>query len=257
MSTLFSFLFALLSVSNTSADRDVEVSSTTFTTVDTLTWFDSSRQRKIPVAIYKSRQSKVNAKPAIIVFSHGYGQNRADSYTAYSYLCNFLAKKGYYVISVQHELVTDELIPTTGIPQLVRLPFWDRGADNILFVINELKRREFPLDYSDITLIGHSNGGDMTALFPVKYPGIVRRIITLDNRRMALPTTGLPLKVYSIRSSDQPADEGVLPSKEQMAILPIKIVTLASTRHNDMDETGTRKQHREIMLLIEGFLKED
>ena len=257
MSTLFSFLFALLSVSNTSAYRDVEVSSTAITSVDTLTWFDSSRQRKIPVAIYKNQQAKANTKPAIIVFSHGYGQNRANSYTAYSYLCNFLAKKGYYVISVQHELATDELMPTTGMPQVVRRPFWDRGADNILFVINELKRKEFPLDFSNITLIGHSNGGDMTALFPVKYPGIVRKIITLDNRRMALPTTGLPLRVYSIRSSDQPADEGVLPSKEQLVVLPVKIVTLASTKHNDMDETGTSKQHREIMFLVLGFLKED
>lgn len=161
------------------------------------------------------------------------------------------------MISIQHELPTDELMPTTGVPQVVRRPFWDRGADNIFFVLNELKKKESSLDFSNISLIGHSNGGDMTALFPIKFPGVVRKIITLDNRRMPLPTSGLPLKVYTIRSSDQPADEGVLPTKEQLKNLPIKIVTLASTKHNDMDESGTKKQHKEIVLLIEGFLSED
>jgi predicted dienelactone hydrolase len=74
------------------------------------------------------------------LFSHGYGQNKGGDYLAYSYLSEVLASKGFFVVSIQHELATDSLLPLTGNPQIVRRPFWERGAENILFVINELKR---------------------------------------------------------------------------------------------------------------------
>ena len=83
-----------------------------------------------------------------------------------------------------------------------------------MFVINQLKKSNPDLDFKHITLIGHSNGGDMTALFPQKYPGIIYKIITFDNRRMVLPRTTKP-RVYSLRSSDQPADPGVLPTEAE------------------------------------------
>ena len=153
---------------------------------DTLKIYDQSRQREIPIAIYKPT-SEVTEKQKIVIFSHGYGQNKGGDYLAYSYLTEFLATKGFLVVSIQHELSTDSLLPLTGNPQIVRRPVWERGADNILFVINELKKTNPDLDFKHITLIGHSNGGDMTALFPQKYPNIVEKIITLDNRRMALP----------------------------------------------------------------------
>ena len=116
---------------------------------------------------------------------------------AYSYLTAYLASKGFYVVSIQHELSTDSLINLAGSPQVVRRPFWERGADNILFVINELKKSNPELDFKHIALIGHSNGGDMTALFPQKYPNTIEKIITLDNRRMEFPKTQ-KIKVYSL-----------------------------------------------------------
>jgi pimeloyl-ACP methyl ester carboxylesterase len=178
------------------------------------------------------------------------------SYLAYSYLTDFLARKGYEVVSIQHELPSDSLIPSTGIPQIVRRPFWERGANNILFVINELKKSNKDLDFNRITLIGHSNGGDMTALFAQKYPSLVYKIITLDNRRMPLPRTIHP-KVYSLRSSDQVADEGVLPSDEEQKMFGIKIVKLTDTKHNDMDDHATAKQRKEIDHYILRFLQDD
>lgn len=182
--------------------------------IDTLKLYDQSRLREIPIAIYKP-SSNVSENQKIVIFSHGYGQNKGSDYLAYSYLTEFLAIKGFFVVSIQHELSTDSLLPLTGNPQIVRRPFWERGADNILYVINELKRTNPDLDFKHITLIGHSNGGDMTALFPQKYPNIVKKIITLDNRRMTLPKSKW-VKVYSLRSSDQPADDGVLPTEKQM-----------------------------------------
>lgn len=179
--------------------------------LDTLSLFDETRNLKIPVAFYLPKTDKKIENQDVVIFNHGYGQNSRDSYLLYSYLTEHLASKGYFVVSIQHELSTDSLLPLEGKPQVVRRPFWERGVDNILFVINELKKSNPGLDYDHVTLIGHSNGGDMVALFPEEHPGIVDKIITLDNRRVALPGTKNP-KVYSLRSNDQPADEGVLPT---------------------------------------------
>lgn len=222
--------------------------------LDTTSLYDHKRNREIPIAIFRSKH-KATDKQAIVIFSHGYGENKPGVYLMYRYLTDFLASKGYFVVSIQHELPTDSLIPSQGVPQIVRRPFWDRGADNILFVIESLKKSHPKLDFSNITLIGHSMGADMTALFPQKYPGIVREIITLDNRRMALPRTASP-KVYSLRSSDQPADSGVLPIDEEQKRLGIRIIKLAATKHNDMIDFGTDAQHKEINDYVLGFLRE-
>lgn len=220
--------------------------------LDTSNLFDKSRNRVIPIAIYTPKY-KVNKQ--VVIMSHGYGQNKGGDYLAYSYLTENLADKGYFVVSIQHELPTDSLIPTSGIPQIVRRPFWDRGADNILFVIQSLKQLYPELDFKRITLIGHSNGGDMTALFPQKYPNIASKIITLDNRRMALPRTIIP-KVYSLRSSDQPADQEVLPTNEEQKKFNLKIVKLPNTIHNNMDNNANDAQRKEINDYVILFLKE-
>ncbi len=222
--------------------------------LDTLKLYDQSRQREIPISIYKPT-SKVSVKQKIVIFSHGYGQNKGGDYLAYSYLTEFLAAKGFFVVSIQHELSTDSLLPLTGNPQIVRRPCWERGADNILYVINELKKRNPDLDFKHITLIGHSNGGDMTALFPQKYPNIVEKIITLDNRRMALPKLK-KVKVYTLRSSDQPADEGVLPTEKEAKKYKIKIVKLANTTHNEMDDNANDEQRKEIQKYILTFIND-
>lgn len=216
---------------------------------DTVSLFDKSRNRQIPVAIYTPKVDKAK----IVIFSHGYAQNRSGSYLMYSYLTDYLASKGYFVVSIQHELPTDSLIPSTGVPQIVRRPFWERGADNILFVINEFKKSHPALDFNNITLIGHSNGADMTALFPQKYQHIVNKIITLDNRRMPLPRTHLPA-IYSLRSSDQPADEGVLPNDAEQKKYRITIIKLPNTIHNDMDDHANQAQRDEIRKYIMIFL---
>jgi predicted esterase len=223
--------------------------------IDTLILVDQARQREIPLAVYKPRHSKNTGKQEIVIFSHGYGENKGGDYLKYSYLTDFLASKGYFVVSIQHELSTDSLIPSAGMPQVVRWPFWERGADTILFVINELKRKHPELGFKHITLIGHSNGGDITALFPQKYPNIASKIITLDNRRMALPRTNKP-KVYSLRSSDQPADEGVLPTEEEQKKFGITIIKLPNTLHNDMNDHATTPQRQEIRKYLLAFLAE-
>jgi predicted peptidase len=250
---LYIFTMGLLTSYSTFGKSVEEKSHYEFSS-DTLKLYDQSRQREIPIAIYKPT-SKVSGKQKIVIFSHGYGQNKGGDYLAYSYLTEFLATKGFFVVSIQHELSTDSLLPLTGNPQIVRRPFWERGADNILYVINELKRTNPDLDFKHITLIGHSNGGDMTAIFPKKYPNTVEKIITLDNRRMALPKSKR-VKVYTLRSSDQPADEGVLPTEKETKKYKIKIVKLANTTHNEMDDNANDEQRKEIQEYILTFIND-
>jgi predicted esterase len=240
--------------SYTAVGKSVEDISHYEYSLDTLTYYDQCRQREIPIAIYKP-SPEVSRKQKLVIFSHGYGQNKGGDYLAYSYLTEFLATKGFFVVSIQHELATDSLLPLSGNPQIVRRPFWERGAENILYVISELKKTNPDLDFKDLTLIGHSNGGDMTALFLQKYPNTVNKIITLDNRRMALPKTK-KVQVYSLRSSDQPADEGVLPSEKETKRYNMNIVKLTNTTHNEMDDNANDKQRKEIQDYIVKFVKE-
>ncbi|GLU53485.1 alpha/beta hydrolase family protein [Dyadobacter frigoris] len=249
---LLLFFAIILSNKNASAQSSIQIFPVK---TDSLNLFDKVRNRSVPIALYLPITDRKIRKQKLVIFSHGYYQNMPSGNKQASYLTENLAAHGYFIASIQHELPSDELIPTTGIPQIVRRPFWDRGADNILFVINELKKAFPDLDFKTITLVGHSNGGDMTALFPQKYPGIVSKIITLDNRRMPLPRTIKP-KVYSIRSSDQSADEGVLPSPEEQTKLAITIIKLPATIHNDMDNRGTKVQQKEINDYVLRFLKE-
>ena len=95
----------------------------------------------------------------------------------------------------------------------------------------------------------------MTALFPQKYPGIVEKIITLDNRRMPLPRTLQP-RVYSLRSSDQPADEGVLPTEKEQKENNITIIKLIDVLHNDMGARANPDQQEQINNYLLQFLKE-
>lgn len=220
--------------------------------LDTL--FDAARNRRIPIAVYTTAAGRQNGIP--IIFSHGYGMNRPDSYTHYTYLTHFLSANGYYVVSIQHELPTDSLIPSSGIPQVVRKPFWERGAANIQFVFQWLKKTQPQLKYDKLVLAGHSNGADMSALYPQLYPGEVYQLITLDNRRMALPRSGITA-VLSLRSSDQSADAGVLPPADSCRLLHTQLVQLHDTRHNDMDDSGNAAQHGNINREILQFLQKN
>ena len=253
-SIVYILIYAILT-SYSVVGQALSNTSTFSINIDTVSLFDTVRQREVPIAVYKTKSNKKNDKQKIIIFSHGYGQNKGGDYLAYSYLTAYLASKGFYVVSIQHELSTDSLINLVGIPQVVRRPFWERGADNILFVINELKKSNPELDFKHIVLIGHSNGGDMTALFPQKYPNIVYKIITLDNRRMTLPRTK-DVKVYTLRSSDQKADEGVLPTEKEQKKFGMKIIKLENTIHNVMDDHANNKQAEEIRNYVMTFLNE-
>ena len=90
-------------------------------------------------------------------------------------------------------------------------------------------------------------------LFAAEYPNEIKRVISLDNRRMPIPITSEP-KILSIRSSDQKADEGVIPTDQELIENDIKIVQLKNTLHNDMCNSGTTEQKAEILYIIGEFM---
>ncbi len=58
---------------------------------DTLTLFDQARNRKVPIARYSPRTARRIPNQKLVIVSHGYGQNRGDSYLNYSFLTEHLA----------------------------------------------------------------------------------------------------------------------------------------------------------------------
>ena len=211
--------------------------------------FDSARQRAIPVMLYLPARSSstLRLKPAIL--SHGYGGHSTD----YSFVAQTLVADGYAVASIQHELPTDAPMPTVGNVREVRQPFWERDVRNTLFVRQGLRRKYPGIDLGELLLVGHSKGGDSAMLFAEEHPALVARIISLDNCRMPLPRASLP-KVLSLRSSDQVADPGVLPTPAEQARFGITIIQLQNTRHNAMQDGGTKAQKQAISAAIVRFL---
>ncbi|MFL9832704.1 alpha/beta fold hydrolase [Chryseobacterium terrae] len=248
------FVALFLFITNCSTKKNIDEKNNDEVKTDTVTMFDKARNRKIPVAYFHQNAGTRMIKQQIVIFSHGYGANKGGDYLIYSYLTKNLASKGYFVVSIQHELPTDELIPTEGKPQIVRMPFWERGTENILFILNELKKAKPELNYQHLTLIGHSNGGDMTALFANKYPNLVYKIITMDNRRMYLPKTSKP-KIYTLRSNDYPADEGVLPTIEEQNKFNITVQN-TNINHGNMDDKGSDTEKNTLNFFIERYLSE-
>ncbi len=72
---------------------------------------------------------------------------------------------------------------------------------------------------------------------------------------MQLPKTK-NLKVYSLRSSDQPADEGILPTEDEVKKYKMKILKLENTIHNEMDDKANNEQQKEIQEYVLSFIND-
>jgi hypothetical protein len=89
----------------------------------------------------------------------------------------------------------------------------------------------------------------MSVLFAKKHPEMTHKVITLDNRRMPIPRVTEP-KFYSLRSCDQPADEGVLPSLEEQEKLG-HIILQTPIKHNNMCNEAKQEERDLILSFIE------
>jgi len=167
------------------------------------TLFDASRQRPISVeiAVRRDYETKANLglwKLPLAIISNG---NTVKA-TEYSFLANGLAARGYLVASIQQDLPSDPPLMTHVGQQFVgRREVYIRCEANILFTLGELKRRQENADYDHITLVGHSNGGDVSMYVAHQHPELVSKVITLDNLRVPFVVSD-GMKILSFRSKD-------------------------------------------------------
>ena len=202
---------------------------------------DSARGRAVPVTVYRPGGSGPHP---LAILSHGYGGKN----TAYRFVAEALVRDGWVVAAPQHDLPGDPPSPTGDKLYERRLPFWRNGVRDIDLVTASLRRRKIASG-APIALVGHSNGGDIAMLYATEHPDRVRAAVSLDNRRHPLPRTRRP-RVCSVRSADQPADPGVLPSATEAARFEMAIVPVAGLLHNDMWDGALEPQKAAMLSVV-------
>jgi len=227
---------------------------------DTLMFTDPTRGNRpveVDVAVRRDKELQANAgmiKLPVAILNHG----NTVKFTEYSFLANAFAARGYMVASIQHDLATDApLVTKVGELYVGRLPQYHRGVANIRFAIDELKKVQPNADYDHLTMVGHSNGGDISMYFAKMYPDQIKKVVTLDNLRVPFMTDGR-FKILSFRSKDPvfKPDPGVIPDDEVCAKAGITVVRTAF-QHNDMRDTGPDEAKASIQGMLDKFLDDD
>ena len=227
---------------------------------ETLMFHDPARGDRpveIDVAVRRDRELQANAgmiKLLVVILNHG----NTVKFTEYSFLANLFAARGYMVASIQHDLASDApLVTKVGELYVGRLPQYHRGVANIRFAIEELKTVQPNADYDHLTMVGHSNGGDISMYFAKLYPDQIKKVVTLDNLRVPFLTDGR-FKIISFRSKDPvfKPDPGVIPSDEICAKAGITVVRTAF-QHNDMRDTGPDEAKTAIQDMLDKMLDDD
>lgn len=221
---------------------------------ESLTLFDEKRTRPIAVELYfpkKAIHRSTIPRCPVALISAGYGID----HTNYGFIARTLSELGYLVVAVQHELPSDAPLAKTGDLFKARAPVWQRGAENLRFTRKALEQRYPAYDWTNLTLIGHSNGGDISAWLLQESPEFATTLITLDHRRVPLPRTQL-LRVLSIRAVDFAADASVLPNPAEQNALDMCIRTIANATHNDMQDNGSEELKSNILSRIKAFVSD-
>jgi hypothetical protein len=222
---------------------------------ETLDLYDAARQRPVSVdlAVRRDYEMKANygfSKLPIAIISNG---NTVRN-TEYSFLANALAARGYLVASIQQDLPSDPpLVTKIGMPYVGRHQIYIRCEANILFVLGELQKLQPNASYDGLTLVGHSNGGDVSMYFAKQHPELVSRVITLDNLRVPFVQSDR-LKILSFRLKDPhfTTDPGVLPKAKTGGIDIVDTGAL----HTDLSDRGPDAVKEKIQATLDRFLKD-
>ncbi|MBX9709495.1 MAG: alpha/beta hydrolase [Xanthobacteraceae bacterium] len=225
---------------------------------ETFHFYDAARNRPLDVDVAVRRDIEMTAdtgmmKMPVAIINHG----NTVKFTEYSFLANLLAARGYMAISIQHDLASDApLVTKEGELYVGRQPVYDRGVSNIIFVLNAIEKIQPNADYDHLTLIGHSNGGDISMYFAKTHPDQVKRVVTLDNLRV--PLVQGAFKVLSFRSKDPRfvPDPGVIPSDEICRKSGITVVN-TPYQHTDMTDHGPDQLKTNIESTLDKFLNDD
>ncbi|GAC1617184.1 MAG: alpha/beta fold hydrolase [Bradyrhizobium sp.] len=227
---------------------------------DTLTFYDTTRDNRpvaVDVAVRRDKELQANAGMItlpVAILNHG----NTVKFTEYSFLANVFAARGYMTISIQHDLPTDDpMVTKVGELYVGRQPQYLRGIANIKFAVEEMKKVQPNADYDRLTMVGHSNGGDISMYFAKMYPDQIKKVVTLDNLRVPFTTDGR-FQILSFRSKDPQfkPDPGVVPTEDVCEKAGITVIN-TDFQHNDMRDTGPDRAKSSIQGMLDKFLQED
>lgn len=224
---------------------------------DKLPLYDTVRNRSVPVDLYVRRDKAMKAAAGlgalrVAIVNHG---NTVRS-SEYGFLANAMAARGYLVASIQHDLPTDPPLSMKGYPYVGRLATYERGAANIDFVLGELKKIEPNADYDNITIAGHSQGGDISVFYAAGHPDLVERVITLDNLRVPLEFVKAKVLSFRSRGEDFRPDSGVVPDEAKSRDLDVELDPMEA-HHTDLSDRGPDEVKDRIAIKLEQFLSDD
>jgi hypothetical protein len=223
-----------------------------------LSLYDTARQRpvSVDVAVRRDYEMKANMglwKLPIAIISNG---NTVRN-TEYSFLADVLAARGYLVASIQQDLPTDPPLMThVGMRYVGRQGVYMRCEANILFVLGELQKQQPHAEYDHLTLVGHSNGGDVSMYVARQHPELVSKVITLDNLRVPFVLSN-KMKILSFRSKDPnfKTDPGVLPTPAQAKTDGIDIINTGAL-HTELSDRGPDSVKEKIQATLDKFLRD-
>lgn len=214
--------------------------------------YDESRDRYIPIEVSHpngQEHCQVSQQCSVALLSAGYGV----SHTKYGFLAKQLNQLGYMVVAIGHELESDPPLSLSGNLYETRSENWIRGAATLDFIKHELESTYPSYNFNDLLLIGHSNGGDISSWLANEGKDYIDTVITLDHRRVPLPRNK-GIGVLSIRGSDYPADDGVLPSPQEAQAYSLCVKKIPESQHNDMTDYGPDWLKIAINKVVEGYL---
>jgi len=226
----------------------------------TITFIDPSRDNRpvaVDVAVRRDKEMLAVADMLVLpvaILNHG----NTVKFTECSFLANVFAARGYLAVSIEHDLPTDAPIVTkVGEPYVGRLPQYQRGVANIRFAVDQMKKLEPNADYDHLTMVGHSNGGDISMYFARMYPNEIKKVVTLDNLRVPFTTDGM-FKILSFGSKDPQfkTDPGVIPDGTICEKSGIKVVQ-TGFQHTDMSDRGPDEVKASIQGTLDRFLDDD
>jgi pimeloyl-ACP methyl ester carboxylesterase len=226
----------------------------------TITLYDplrTDRPVEVDIAVRRDREMASIAEMVtlpVAVLNHG----NTVKFTEYSFLVNVFAMRGYLVASVQHDIETDgPMVTQAGEEYVGRRPHYNKGIANIMFVLDELKAMYPNADYHHLTMVGHSNGGDISMYFAARHPDLIKKVVTLDNLRVPFITEGR-FKILSFRSKDPvfKADPGVVPDDEMCQKAGITVVK-TTYQHNDLSDRGPDGVKSTIQSILDRFLDDN
>jgi hypothetical protein len=226
----------------------------------TLTFYDplrSDRPVAVDIAVRRDRELEAMAdmiELPVAVLDHG----NTVKFTEYSFLANVFAARGYMVVSIQHDLETDDpMVTKVGEEYVGRRLQYNRGIANIMFAIDELKKVRPNADYRHLVMVGHSNGGDISMYFAKRYSHLIKKVVTLDNLRVPFMTDG-KFQILSFRSKDPvfKPDPGVIPDDDVCAKAGITVVR-TEFQHNDLSDRGPDNVKTHIQVMLDKFLDDE